>query len=50
MVFLEDKNIDSKIVNGLRIAGYEILYVAKMKSGLGDDQIMNILQGRTGNE
>ena len=42
MVLLADENIDKEIVDGLRLDGYEVLYVAEMEPGISDDKVLNL--------
>jgi len=42
MVLLADENIDKEIVDGLRLDGYEILYIAEMEPGITDDKVLKL--------
>ncbi|MBN2411515.1 DUF5615 family PIN-like protein [candidate division KSB1 bacterium] len=43
MILLADENIDKEIVDGLRFAGYDVLYVAEMEPGITDEKVMNFV-------
>jgi predicted nuclease of predicted toxin-antitoxin system len=40
MKFLVDENMDAAIVDRLRQEGYQALYVAEMKPGIYDDEVL----------
>lgn len=42
MNFLTDENIDTQVVERLREAGHQVLYVAEMEPGITDDVVLAI--------
>jgi len=40
--FLADECVDRQIVDQLRQDGHEVLYVAEMKPGISDDEVLNL--------
>ncbi len=42
MKFLADECVDRQIVDQLRRKGHEVLYVAEMKPGISDDDVLNL--------
>ncbi len=42
MILLADENIDKEIVDGLRLDGYDVLYVSEMEPGISDDKVLNL--------
>lgn len=42
MKFLEDENLDSQIVERLRLDGHIVWYVIEMEPGISDDDVLNL--------
>ena len=42
MHLLADEGVDKPIVDALRAAGYQVGYVAEMRPGLTDEEVLNI--------
>jgi predicted nuclease of predicted toxin-antitoxin system len=41
MNLLADESVDGSIVDELRVAGHQVLYVAEMTRGIDDDAVLN---------
>lgn len=46
MILLADENLDKSVVARLRADGHEVLAVAEMKPGIGDDTVLALANER----
>lgn len=46
MTIVADENIDRQIVDGLRSAGHDVLYVAELDPGIDDDAVLRYTGAR----
>ena len=42
MTFVVDESVDRQIVDCLRADGYEVFYIAEMKPGISDDEVLSL--------
>lgn len=42
LTFLMDESVDRQIVEGVRNAGYQALYIAEMQPGLSDTEVLSL--------